>query len=300
MLTVLFCADPVNPRRTDEHFAREAMAVRDAGGTVALLDHDALVRGDAAEAVRRVQRDLGPAWYRGWMITTGQYAELAKALKERGIVLVTRPGDYARAHELPGWHETFEGLTPASVWLPVSPGVVPPATTLEGLVRDLPAGPGVVKDFVKSRKHEWDEACYVPDLRDTARLHEVVSRMVELQGPFLAGGVVIRAYERYAGGEARVWWVDGEPVLIGPHPDTPDILPDPRLDSVRPVVRTLGCRFITTDLARSAERRPPAAWPGADPGEWRVVEVGDGQVSDLPSTVDPMELYEQLPGGFLV
>jgi len=301
MLTVLFCADPVNPRRTDEHFARESMAVRDAGGTVALIDHDALVRGDAAEAVRRVQRDLGPAWYRGWMVTSGQYAELAKGLKERGVSLVTRPGDYARAHELPGWHETFEGLTPSSVWLPVTPGRVPSAETLARLVQDLPDGPGMVKDYVKSRKHEWEEACFVPDLRDAKALHRTVARMIELQGQDLAGGVVIRAYEQYDGGEARVWWVDGEPVLIGPHPDSPDVLPDPRLDAVRPVVRTLGCRFITTDLARRADGvRGPSGWRGVDAGEWRVVEVGDGQVSDLPVTVDPMELYEQLPGGFLV
>jgi len=31
-------------------------------------------------------------------------------------------------------------------------------------------------------------------------------------------------------------------------------------------------------------------------GAWRVVEVGDGQVSDLPSSVDPADLYEQFPG----
>jgi hypothetical protein len=287
-LTVLFCADPVNPRRTDEHFARESTAVRDTGGLTALIDHDALRQGDAAEAVRRVPRDLGPVWYRGWMVTGTQYVALANALKERGSSLVTRPGDYIRAHELPGWHDTFAGLTPASVWLPLSPGEVPPQHALAELTARLSGGPGVIKDYVKSRKHEWHEACFVPDLRDTDALRRVVARMVELQGPFLAGGLVIREYEPYGGGEVRIWWVDGEPVLTGPHPDTPETLPEPDVEVVRPVVRTLGCRFITTDLARH----------GID-GGWRVVEVGDGQVSELPPTIDPVELYEQLPGGFL-
>ncbi|MGW4632707.1 ATP-grasp domain-containing protein [Nocardia sp. NPDC004415] len=33
--------------------------------------------------------------------------------------------------------------------------------------------------------------------------------------------------------------------------------------------------------------------PSAD-GEWRVIEVGDGQVSDLPSSVDVMGLIAPL------
>lgn len=280
-LTVLFCVDPLNPRRVDPHFAREAMAVRDHYGDVALVDHDALRAGDARTAVRRVPRDLGPAWYRGWMITSGQYAALAKALKERGVTLLTHPEDYRRAHELPGWHDTFAGLTPLSVWCPVEPGRLP--KNLGELVRPLPDGPAVVKDYVKSRKDRWAEACFVPEVRDTERLTAVVAKMIELQDEFLAGGVVVREFEPYDGAEARVWWVDGEPALVGPHPDTPGAEPDPVLDGVGTAVRSLGCRFITTDLAMRSD------------GEWRVVEVGDGQVSDLPTTLDPIDLYAHLP-----
>ncbi|MCW2912683.1 MAG: hypothetical protein JWN52_751 [Actinomycetia bacterium] len=286
-LTVLFCADPLDPRRADPHFAREAASVRAIYGEAPLIDHDALQRGDLAEAVRRVPRDLGPAWYRGWMVTAGQYEQLAAALEDRGTPLITRPTDYRRAHELPGWHDTFAGLTPPSVWLPLSPGGDPDAGTLEELVRELPDGAAVVKDYVKSRKHEWDEACFVPDLRDTEDLQRVVTRMIELQDDFLAGGIVVRAYESYLGAEARVWWVDGEPALVGPHPDTPGNRPDPVLDDVRAAIRALGCRFVTTDLALRADE------------VWRVVEVGDGQVSDLASSESPVELYEQLPGGAL-
>ena len=48
-------ADPLSPRRADEHFAAEATAARDAGLTVALIDHDALADpGGAQRAVARV------------------------------------------------------------------------------------------------------------------------------------------------------------------------------------------------------------------------------------------------------
>ncbi|MEU7141466.1 ATP-grasp domain-containing protein [Nocardia sp. NPDC046473] len=40
-------------------------------------------------------------------------------------------------------------------------------------------------------------------------------------------------------------------------------------------MKQLGPRFITTDLALRTD------------GVWRVIEVGDGQVSDLPTDIDP-------------
>ncbi|MCL6290757.1 ATP-grasp domain-containing protein [Streptomyces fimicarius] len=280
----LFCADPLRASRPDPQFADDLAAARAAGGRIALLDHDALLAGDAAGAVARVARDSGPYWYRGWMIPSGRYAELETALGARGCSLLTDAAGYRRAHELPGWYEEFEGLTPHSVWRAVVPGASPPtAEELAGLAAPLGPGPGIVKDFVKSRKHEWHEACYVPELADRERLAAVVGRFVELQDTFLAGGVVLRAFEPFvAGGEARVWWVDGEAVLTTAHPDTPDRHPVPELPFVREAVGRLGLRWVTTDLALRED------------GVWRVVEVGDGQVSGLPAGAEAGVLFAAL------
>ncbi|MCX4803611.1 ATP-grasp domain-containing protein [Streptomyces sp. NBC_01214] len=282
--TVLYCRDPLNERRADAHFAAQARQLRDAGGTALLIDHDALLAGDAERAVARVPEGTGAVWYRGWMIPSGHYAALDAALRRRGGELVVTPEAYRRAHELPGWYESFAGLTPVSGWLPAVPGAVPDSEGLAALVAGLPPGAGVVKDYVKSRKHEWDEACYVPDLADRAALHRVVARFVELQGEFLAGGVVVRAFEQFVTPEAtaaevRVWWRDGVPRLVTAHPDSPvSEVPEPALESalepVRAAVEALGCPFVTTDLALRAD------------GVWRVVEVGDGQVSDLHREAD--------------
>lgn len=286
--TVILPSDPLVPRRTDPHFAWEAGLVRAAGGGHVLLDHDALLAGDVEDAVRRVPAGSGPLWYRGWMIPVDRYAALAESLADRGCELLTRPADYAAAHQLPGWYRIFEAVTPASSWLPGAgwdrSALAAAASALGG------HGPAVVKDYVKSRKHEWDEACYVPDLADLDALAGVVSRFVELQGEFLAGGLVLRRFEHFvraADGrteEARVWWLDGEPVLVGPHPDCPGSRVVPDLTAVRPLVKQLGCRFVTTDLARRAD----------GDGGWRVVEVGDGQVSELPSGTDVGALFRAL------
>ncbi|MET9802885.1 ATP-grasp domain-containing protein [Streptomyces sp. NPDC006368] len=283
-MRVLFPADPLRAGRPDPVHAEEVAAVRALGGAVALVDHDALVAGDMATAVARVPAGSGPYWYRGWMIPSGRYAQCERALAARGCALFTSADAYRRAHELPGWYAHFEGLTPPSVWLPLRPGAPLPDVT--SLVSPLGPGPAVVKDYVKSRKHEWDEACYVPELSDRGRFAAVAGRFLELQGDDLAGGLVIRRYEEFTGGtaEARVWWVDGEPALATAHPDTPDRLPAPRWDTARTAVRALGCRFVTTDFALRAD------------GVWRVVEVGDGQVSGLPAGADGTALFRALLG----
>lgn len=279
----LFCCDPLGARRPDPVFAAEVKSVRRAGADVALLDHEALLAGDTEAALARVPRGSGPYWYRGWMIPAPRYEELARGLRARGCELLTSASDFLRAHELPGWYDVFAELTPRSVWRAMPPGAPPSAPDLAALVAPLGAGPAVVKDFVKSRKHEWDEACFVPALADTERLSAVVRRLFELQGDSLAGGLVVREYEPFVpGGEARVWWVDGESVLTTAHPDSPGELPVPDLAAVRHAVRALGCRWVTTDLALRKD------------GVWRVVEVGDGQVSGLPAGSDPSTLFDAL------
>ncbi|WP_371497142.1 ATP-grasp domain-containing protein [Kitasatospora sp. NBC_00374] len=285
--SILFPADPLAPRRPDPHYVQEARQVRELGGESVLVDHDALLAGDAERAVGRVPVGQGPLWYRGWMMPVAAYTALGEALAARGCSLLTTPAGYADAHQLPGWYEVFDGVTPESTWIP---GGAPDGSALAAAAELLGgSGPAVVKDYVKSRKHEWAEACFVPDLADPAGLARVVARFVELQGEYLAGGVVLRRYEEFVRDEAgrtveaRVWWMDGEPVLVGPHPDVPELDPAPDLSQVQPLVRRLGCRFITTDLALRA-----------DGGGWRVVEVGDGQVSELPKGVRSGSLLTSL------
>lgn len=108
--------DPLRPRRPDEHFVPEAVAAREAGLAVAVVDHDALVRDNWREAadaaVVRVPAGRD-AVYRGWMLRAEQYAAMADALARRGVTLRTSAANYRRAHELPGWYPALASVTPA-------------------------------------------------------------------------------------------------------------------------------------------------------------------------------------------
>ncbi|PSK93753.1 hypothetical protein CLV63_116160 [Murinocardiopsis flavida] len=287
-MPVVVPGDPLRPARADPHFHAEADTARSLGAPVALLDHDALLNGRPQDAARRIPAGLGPTWYRGWMIPAHRYTELADTLAARGSPLNVPAPAYRSAHELPGWYPHFTGATPASAWCAAAPHTPPGPERLAALAAPLGPGPGMVKDYVKSRKHEWDDACYVPDLADTATLHRVAARMVRLQGDDLCGGVVVRVFADLTGAEVRVWWIRGRPAAAGAHPDTPEQAPalaTAATDAVAPMVQALGHPFVTTDLAASPD------------GAWTVVEVGDGQVSDRPATLDPAVLLAPLLGG---
>jgi len=277
---LLVPGDPLRIRRPDGHFAPEANAAAAAGVTVAVVDHDALVNGDgAAAAVARVPASDEPAVYRGWMVRSEEYAAMAEALAEQGVTLRTSPAQYRRAHELPGWYPALTGLTPLTGW----------TTSLDRGAFDevrerLGAGPAVLRDFTKSMKHHWDEAAYIPELSDGAAAWRVASRFRELRDDDFVGGFVLRRYEPFQGAEARTWWIDGRCVLITAHPDTPDAQPPADLDltAIAPVIAALRLPFVAVDLARREDH-----W-------WRVVEVGDGQVSDRPASSAPEELIGAL------
>ncbi|ONI85118.1 hypothetical protein ALI22I_29455 [Saccharothrix sp. ALI-22-I] len=264
-MMLLVPADPLRPTRPDAHFASEAAAARDAGHRVVVVDHDALARGEAARAVAKVPA-AEDAVYRGWMLRSEHYAAFADALGQRGTVLRTTADQYRSAHELPGWYDDFKDLTPESVW---TEGF--DRTGFEHARERLHEGPAVLRDYTKSMKHHWHEAAYIPDLADAEAAWNVARRFTELRDDDATGGFVLRRFEPFTSTEVRTWWVDGSCALIGPHPDTPNEVPDaPDLAEVGPLVRHL--RFVTVDLARRGD------------GVWRVVELGDGQVSDRPST----------------
>ncbi len=269
-MLLLLPSDPLDPRQVDEHFRPEAQAARAAGITTGLVDHDALVRDDAAAAVRTVPDD-DDVVYRGWMVRSEQYRRLAEALARRGAVLRTGPDQYAQAHELPGWYDALAAWTPPTVW---TAGFDQDA--FEAARTRLGPGPAVLRDWTKSMKHYWATACFIPDLADADAAWRVATRFCELRDDDRTGGLVLRRYEPFTGGEVRTWWVDGAMALTGPHPDTPDQSTTAvELTGLARAVDGLGLPFVTVDLARR------------DDGQWRVVELGDGQVSDRPTTMDP-------------
>lgn len=281
---LLFPADPTNIRRVDEHFAPQAQAARELGHTVRLVNLAALERATGEPILRWPALDEPVrATYRGWMVTPENYARLAELLLAKGAVLATSPPQYQRAHELPGWYDALRAFTPKTVEIE--------ATTLASVqasLSHLGTRKAFVRDYSKSLKHE-PAASIVEDASDASAALETVALFSSLRGEALAGRVLLREFEPFVGPEARTWWVEGNLRLVTPHPDTPtsELLVSALLSEAKAhlpsglaeAVGQLDLPFVTVDVARRTD------------GQLRVVELGDGQVSDVPGTVDLEVFY---------
>lgn len=301
---IVFPSDPFNPNRVDEEFAAEAELVQSLGGRIILVDHTELEQENFAakrlmspakvkehsglmgdEEERAFANSLpvnvvheANAFYRGWMMSSETYQFMRWQLGMRTIEMVSNTSDYSAGYYFGNWYHIFEDVTPKSTYFPA-------AFSFEDMKRLVVEDVGdcsyIVKDQVKSRKSDWDTACYVPDI---SKLESVINEFIRLQGEYLAGGIVVREFENFVkdAGEARVWWVGNKPVLVSPHPDTPGKMPEVDVSFLQPYVERLNRPFVTTDIALRED------------GAWRVVEVSDGQVSGLPRGIDASPLFEAL------
>ena len=194
-MRILFCGDPLNGRRVDPDYEAEASAAQAAGLDFSLVNYEALVDDDdSLAAIRRVPAGAGHevGIYRGWMLKPAQYRKLFEALAGRDIYPVNTPDAYVHCHYLPEWYPLLRELTPPSVWIEVDSDLL--MDRIMDLLQPFGSNLVVVKDFVKSRKHEWEEACYIPAASDRGSVERVVNRFLDLQGPDLAEGLVFREY----------------------------------------------------------------------------------------------------------
>lgn len=271
-MNILLPNNPLEPREVDPAFADQAAAAAAAGFSVHLVSFEALVQEKSpSRAVRRVPEGAGACLYRGWMLKPSNYRTLADALEVRGAPLAIAPDAYEYAHHLPCWYGDFEGVTAATAWTRSAD-----IEHARAALRQLPDGAAIVKDYVKSAKHRWNDACYIPNVRDEATALTVVTAFVTDQGADLNGGLVLRAFRPYLQSgrdpvtgmpvieERRLFLWHGNPLhLVG---DESALL---RNQDLQVAVSRLKSPFVSLDLARIEGDR------------WEVVEVGDGQVSGL-------------------
>jgi ATP-grasp domain, R2K clade family 3 len=293
MLFVL-CRDPLEPARPDRSFQFEVAEIERLGLAYILVDHDALVRGDdITQVIRRIpeQTETVTATYRGWMMTPHQYRQLYDALAKRNIRLINDPDQYRHCHYLPESYPIIERLTPRSVWITGDLGI---NRIMEALA---PFGdrPVMIKDFVKSRKHEWADACFIPSAPDRDAVERVVSRFLELQGDDLNEGLVFREFVEFQPvgvhpksgmpltEEYRIFWLDAQPIFLSPYWEAGEYAGiSPTLELFAETAAAVKSRFFSMDVARRID------------GVWSIVEVGDGQVSGLPRVEDAGPFYDAI------
>ena len=295
-MTIIFCADPLQPYLPDRAYDAEVEAAKSAGLEFEIINFERLTRDENAElATRRVAHHETPqlAIYRGWMLRPEHYQALYDALQKRNLLLINSPDAYRHCHYLPEFYQAIESLTPRSIWLPL-----PDCLDEENVgdaIKVFGDKPLIVKDYVKSRKHEWAEACFIPDASNQAAVKRVVERLVELQGDDLNGGLVFREYValKTIGSHAqsgmplarefRLFFLNGRLLYRSNYWTQGDYAgEDPPLELFQDIAFKASSRFFTMDVAQKTD------------GSWIIVELGDGQVAGLPDENAAPEFYQSL------
>lgn len=293
MTTILFPARP-STREVDPSFQAEHEAALRAGFSTALVDDGEMAFGGDVRVVG-LPKEPGRVVYRGWLLRLSDYTRMADLLHQRGFSLLTSPAEYRQTYHLPEWYMAVQdtGLTPRSIWFP---GTNFDVGELAKQVHEAFGNSALVlKDYVKSRKHEWFEACFIPDASDAETVERITKRFLELQDESLVGGLVYRAYwpTRRIGlhpksraplaNEHRAFVLQGRPFYSAPYWSVVDYGADRPPDEVMaPILAKQVSPFYALDIAE-LER-----------GGWFVVECNDGGAAGLPNAEDAEAFYRAL------
>ena len=281
-INFIFCSHPLNKKSVDEDYMEEYQAAV-LNHSCALFSYEDLEVGKLSLYGEDIK---GLTIYRGWMMSLNMYENFYKLLFERGIQLINTPKEYAKYHLLPGWYKDFESSTPFSIWSE-SKNIEDALKLTDGL-----EGAFIIKDYVKSRKHEWYDACFIKDIRDKENTERVINNFINRQGSNLEGGVVLRKFESLKSignhkdsgmpisEEYRIFVFKGE-ILIADNywNDSGELnITEDEYTLIESIISKIESSFITIDFARKND------------GNLIIMEMGDGQVSGLQQ-MDEYEFY---------
>jgi hypothetical protein len=240
----LFPAHPLKATAVEEMFADQLSAVLESGYSSSLCPDSVIQEG---KPLRNVPAGATVV-YRGWMLNAKDYARLAQAIGDASATPLTSTGSYLAAHHLPNWYPLVAEFTPET-------RVLASDADWEAELRSLGWDAFFIKDYVKSLKTSRGSI-----VRDPSEIGAMVEEMERFRGE-IEGGLCVRRVEPFiADSELRHFVLDGRAFA-------PDGQPVP--DLVQRVASRIPSPFFSVDVIRR------------DDGTLRVVEVGDGQVSDL-------------------
>ncbi len=284
--------DPLTERGVESAFEIEYETAKSAGFTCLFWGGDDRLRLDAKSDASVLQR-CESALYRGWMLTREGYLELIRAMATRSLRPATTLDQYLRCHHFPGWYDRIADVTVNSIWVEVNGAV--DMNMIHDRLAAFGDRPIIVKDFVKSQKHYWNEACFIPSAASQPDVERVTHRFIELQDNQLNGGLVYREFVKLASLgvhprsgmplslEYRAFLLNGVMVSLDPYWDGDvGVHEKPDRAWIESIAQRISSPFLTIDVAQRLD------------GRWVVMEVGDGQVSGLPNRCTAAEFYSEL------
>lgn len=243
----LFPSDYFNPKKVDEAYLEQVSCLQNIGFTTSVISLENLASGSIK--IFPIPESGAKLIYRGWMITPDDYLLLVNTVRDAGVDFIISQDEYLATHYLPNWYPLIRDLTPETRFFSID-------DDLERALSELGWSKFFIKDYVKSLKTSIGSMIDEP-----SEIRTVVAKMQKFRGS-IEGGLCVRQVEDFISEtERRYFVVYGKPFAALPNEPIPEI--------VEECAKRINSKFFSVDVV---ERRD---------GCKRVVEIGDGQVSDL-------------------
>ena len=244
-IAFLFPTSDLNPKKVNELFADQYEALK--ADHPCALYRDGKVFGVAGRVHPLVFRGHRVV-YRGWMLNAAEYTAMVDAIYTMDGVPFTSLSEYLLCHQLPNWYHQISGLTMKTEFFA-------PDCDSEAELRRLNWPGYFIKDHVKSNKSVLGSVAHRPEDGPA-----IVVELAKYRGG-IEGGLCVREYCPVTD-EWRVFVREGEfNFVMG--------IPRDYLDLVMKVRNRIMAPFYSIDIGRDRTGKPV------------VVEIGDGQVSDI-------------------
>ncbi|GGP01427.1 hypothetical protein GCM10010992_01750 [Cloacibacterium rupense] len=295
-LYILFCESPFQTNKVDEDFEDQFISAKENGFETLLFNFEDLTSADRFSiATKRIKQneELVKVIYRGWMLTPNQYSILYNDLLTKNFKLINNAEEYQNCHYLPDSLKFIENRTPKTVFEKFEN-----ETSIDKLIEKSKAfgqKAVILKDYVKSEKHDWETACFVADASDTDKLKKSITKLVELRDKYLNEGIAVREFVELNDltihsksgmpltEEYRLFFCNKKLVGIYDYWEEGEYkLSKPDTTEFEKIAKQVESNFFSMDIARQKN------------GELIIIELGDGQVAGLPDKIDRNEFYKQL------
>jgi len=184
--------------------------------------------------------------YRGWMMTPQQYWTFHDAIRGTGASSLTSREQYELCHYLPRWYPILESFTPETLFFKEGDDI-------GAKLHSRGWTSCFLKDYVKSVGAAGGSIA-----RNLSEIPSIVDKMKKYRGE-IEGGICVRRIEDFEpDSEDRYFVYRGKPYAR--NGEVPD--------AVAVAAQRISSPFFSVDLARRCD------------GVLRIIELGDGQVSD--------------------
>ncbi len=295
---ILFCENPLEANKVDPDYRDEFDCAINNGFKTIIFNYEYLTADNIEKATWKIKAMEAetPVVYRGWMLTPAQYTNLYNSLETKNLRLINTPAEYQNCHYLPDSLAFIEPYTPKTVFEKLAD-----SNNLQSIISKAAIfgnNPVIVKDFVKSEKHDWDSACYVSSATNTEQLNSTMKNLIRLRDKHLNEGIVIREFIEL--NDLTIHSKSGMPLteeyrlffynnkLLGMYDYWEEgeyNLSKPDTSSFEDIAEHIQSKFFSMYIARKKT------------GELIIIELGDGQVAGLPDRLDKDGFYKKLKGG---